>query len=227
MAAQLTGADRCVVAMLEGGQLAVRASLRMPEVEGELAWREAVDAVVKGAGPTLVQPANRGAGSPERGDEIRLGHGLTTPLRQGDKLFGAVYVDKELCGGVFTPHDLDLLTIFSAQAATMLENARVAEELRLAFRSRAATLEAISDGVLSLDKRGKLTSINAVAARILGTTHRRAAQGSAGPRVPPAHARAGRGARRARHAHRHRRVPGQRARHPLATRTRWSARWSR
>ena len=55
----------------------------------------------------------------------------------------------------------------------MLENARVAEELRLAFRSRAATLEAISDGVLSLDKRGKITSINAVAARILGTTHRR------------------------------------------------------
>ena len=172
MAAQLTGADRCVVAMLEGGQLAVRSSLRMPDVANEVAWREAMDSVVKGAGPTLVQPANRGSGSgsPERGDDIRLGHALTTPLRQGDKLFGAVYVDKELCGGVFTPHDLDLLTIFSAQAATMLENARVAEELRLAFRSRAATLEAISDGVLSLDKRGKITSINAVAARILGTT---------------------------------------------------------
>ena len=172
MAAQLTGADRCVVAMLEAGQLSVRSSLRMPDVANEQAWREAMDAVVKGAGPTLVQPANRGSGtgSPERGDDIRLGHALTTPLRQGDKLFGAVYVDKELCGGVFTPHDLDLLTIFSAQAATMLENARVAEELRLAFRSRAATLEAISDGVLSLDKRGKITSINAVAARILGTT---------------------------------------------------------
>jgi sigma-54 dependent transcriptional regulator, acetoin dehydrogenase operon transcriptional activator AcoR len=170
MAAQLTGSDRCVVAMLEGGQLVVRSSLRMPDVANEQAWREAMDQVVKGAGPTLVQPANRPAGSPERGDDVRLGHALTTPLRQGDKLFGAVYVDKELCGGVFTPHDLDLLTIFSAQAATMLENARVAEELRIAFRSRAATLEAISDGVLSLDKRGKITSINAVAARILGTT---------------------------------------------------------
>jgi len=170
MAAQLTGADRCVVVMLEGARPVVRASLRMPGVDSETGWREAVELIVKGAGPTLVQPANRGSGSPERGDDIRLGHALTTPLRQGDKLFGAVYVDKELCGGVFTPHDLDLLTIFSAQAATMLENARVAEELRLAFRSRAATLEAISDGVLSLDKRGKITSINAVAARILGTT---------------------------------------------------------
>jgi len=169
MAAQLTGADRCVVAFLENATLVVRASLRMPDVANEQAWREAMDQVVKGAGPTLVQPS-RGGSSPERGDDIRLGHALTTPLRQGDKLFGAVYVDKELCGGVFTPHDLDLLTIFSAQAATMLENARVAEELRLAFRSRAATLEAISDGVLSLDKRGKITSINAVAARILGTT---------------------------------------------------------
>ncbi len=170
MAAQLTGADRCVVAMLDGGQLAVRASLRMPDVANERAWREAMDSVVKGAGPTLMQPANRHSGAPERGDDIRLGHALTTPLRQADKLFGAIYVDKELCGGVFTPNDLDLLTIFSAQAATMLENARVAEELRLAFRSRAATLEAISDGVLSLDRHGKITSINAVAARILGTT---------------------------------------------------------
>jgi transcriptional regulator with PAS, ATPase and Fis domain len=170
MAAQLTGADRCVIAMTEAGQLTVRASLRMPDVSNEQQWREACEAVIKGAGPMLMQPPNRQSGSPERGDDIRLGHALTTPLRQGDKLFGAVYVDKELCGGVFTPHDLDLLTIFSAQAATMLENARVAEELRLAFRSRAATLEAISDGVLSLDKRGKITSINAVAARILGTT---------------------------------------------------------
>ena len=186
-----------------------------------------MDSVVKGAGPTLVQPANRHAGAPERGDDIRLGHALTTPLRQGDKLFGAVYVDKELCGGVFTPHDLDLLTIFSAQAATMLENARVAEELRLAFRSRAATLEAISDGVLSLDRRGKITSINAVAARILGTTIAGHAQGSARPRLSAADAGAGRRARRPRHPHRHRRVPGQRARHPLRTPRASSAPWSR
>ncbi|MDB4968563.1 MAG: Sigma-54 dependent transcriptional regulator [Myxococcales bacterium] len=170
MSAQLTGADRCLVAILENGRLEVRASLRMPEVQSEAAWRDAVDAVLKGGGPTLVQPSNKSSGAPERGDDIRLGHALTTPLRQGDKLFGAVYVDKELCGGVFTPHDLDLLSIFSAQAATMLENARVAEELRIASRARAATLEAISDGVLSLDKRGKITSINAVAARILGTS---------------------------------------------------------
>jgi transcriptional regulator with PAS, ATPase and Fis domain len=170
MATQLTGADRALVAIFAGGRAVVRASLRMPDVEDEHDWRDAVDAVMKGAGPTLVQPSGKPGGPSERGDDVRLGHALITPLRQGDQLFGAVYVDKELCGGVFTPHDLDLLAIFSAQAATMLENARVAEELRLSLRSRAATLEAISDGVLSFDKHGKITSINAVAARILGAS---------------------------------------------------------
>ena len=60
MAAQLTGADRCVVAMLERRRSSRCARrLRMPDVANETGWREAMDAVVKGAGPTLVQPANR------------------------------------------------------------------------------------------------------------------------------------------------------------------------
>jgi sigma-54 dependent transcriptional regulator, acetoin dehydrogenase operon transcriptional activator AcoR len=241
MAAQLTGADRCVVAMLEGGRLVPRASLRMPDVDTEKSWRAVMEPIVGGAGPTLVRKPKRPAGGrraaadpatfiddpvarldeeraeavaddslidsvrpadavaavqelsskklnsraplrdggrdgqparevrPDaRGQEPRLGHALATPLRHVETLFGALYVDKELCGGVFTAHELDLLTIFAAQAAAMLEIARVAEELRLASRSRAATLEAISDGVLSIDRKGCVTSINAVAARILG-----------------------------------------------------------
>src|SRR5439155_20765070 len=45
-----------------------------------------------------------------------------------------------------------------------------AEGRRLAARRRAATLEAITDGVLSFDRRGAVTSINAVAARMLGVS---------------------------------------------------------
>jgi len=168
MAAQLTGADRALVAVIaEGGAIEVKAAWHMPVLEGETDWMAAVERVVRGGGgPMLVEgdlsSAKRGA------EELKLGHALVTPLRQAEKLFGAVYCDKELCGGVFTPHDLDLLAIFSTQAATMLENARAAEQLRLAARSRAATLEAITDGVLSFDRHGAVTSINAVAARMLG-----------------------------------------------------------
>ena len=167
MAAQLTGADRAVVGIVAPeGPVEVRAAFHMPELSSETGWRTAIDRVLKGGGPILVEVD--GSASKRTADEIRLGSALATPLRQGEKLFGAVYVDKDLCGGVFTPHDLDLLAIFCAQAATMLENVRVAEELRLSARSRAATLEAISDGVLSIDRNQTVTSINAVAARILG-----------------------------------------------------------
>jgi len=105
--------------------------------------------------------------SPERGS-LRLAYAICVPLRHAQTVFGAVYVDKELCGGVFTERDLDLLVIFCSQVATILENTRIAEELRLAARQKAATLEAITDGVVALDSSGHVASINAVAARILG-----------------------------------------------------------
>jgi transcriptional regulator with PAS, ATPase and Fis domain len=167
MAAQLTGADRALVGIFDlNGAVEVRAAFHMPELSTETGWRNALDRVLKGGGPLLVE--SDGSSSKRQTEEIRLGTALATPLRQGDRLVGAVYVDKDLCGGVFTPHDLDLLSIFCAQAATMLENVKVAEELRLAARSRAATIEAITDGVLSLDRHGMLTSVNQVAARVLG-----------------------------------------------------------
>jgi transcriptional regulator with PAS, ATPase and Fis domain len=104
----------------------------------------------------------------EDGAAMRLGTALATPLRRGDKLFGAVYVDKDLCGGVFTPHELDLLAIFCAQAATTLESVRAAEEVSVSARHRAATIEAISDGVVTIDRHARVSSINQTAARILG-----------------------------------------------------------
>jgi transcriptional regulator with PAS, ATPase and Fis domain len=106
----------------------------------------------------------------QRHGDQPLGVGMACPLRHGEQLFGAIYVDKALCGGVFAARDLDLLSIFAAQVATILENGRVTEELRLAARTRAATLEAISDGVLKLAASGVVTSINAAAMRMLGVS---------------------------------------------------------
>jgi sigma-54 dependent transcriptional regulator, acetoin dehydrogenase operon transcriptional activator AcoR len=165
MAAQLTGADRAVVAVLDGGgRVAAQAAWHMPDLDGESGWLAAVEPVLHGAGPTLVDAGP--LESKRAADDLQLGRALVTPLRLGATLFGAVYVDKELAGGLFTPHELDLLAVFGAQAATTLANARASEQLRLAARSRAATLEAISDGVMSIDRDGRITSINAVAARI-------------------------------------------------------------
>lgn len=180
MAAQLTGADRALVALVgEDGKLQQRGTVRI--AEGETGhFRRALEAAITRAGaPALLQSredakesgrdkSSREMEQTKRHEEMRLGFAMVCPLRHGEKIYGAIWVDKELCGGVFTERDLDLLSIFAAQAATILENGRVLEENRLAARTRAATLEAISDGVLSLSPDGRVTSINSTAARILG-----------------------------------------------------------
>ncbi len=167
MAAQLTGADRALVLLVdEAGAREVRGAVRItaPGPDDAL-WTPAVDQVLgKSGAPALFAPRDESG----RKDRVRLGRAMACPLRHGETVFGAIYCDKELCGGLFSERDLDLLAIFSAQVATILENGRVAEELRLAARTRAATLEAISDGVLSLAADGRVTSINAAAQRILG-----------------------------------------------------------
>jgi sigma-54 dependent transcriptional regulator, acetoin dehydrogenase operon transcriptional activator AcoR len=168
MAAQLTGADRSLVALTTAdGRLEVQAAHHMPELSSETAWRAALDSVLEGRGPMLIED---GAAPARRGEDLRLGTALVTPLRQGDTVLGAVYCDKDLCGGLFTPHDLDLLSVFCSQAATTLANVRASEQIRLAARARAVTLEAISDGVLALDRSGSVTWLNAVAARLLGVS---------------------------------------------------------
>ncbi|HEX4460116.1 MAG TPA: sigma 54-interacting transcriptional regulator, partial [Polyangia bacterium] len=190
MAAQLTGADRGLVALVDGvdgARLDVRASLRMSNVAAETGWRDAMDGVLAGGGARLVgaragvavdaahglRSAGSGAGHgrPTRdayGDEPRLGHALVTPLRAGEQLLGAVYVDKELCGGLFTPHDLELLTLFCAQTATILQSAQTAATQRLERATQTAALEAVDDGVIAFDASGKLVALHGAVAHDLG-----------------------------------------------------------
>ncbi|MBI4508137.1 MAG: sigma 54-interacting transcriptional regulator [Deltaproteobacteria bacterium] len=186
MAGQLTGGDRAVVALIgEDGKPRVKGAVRVSEDE-EGWWRSALmDSLARRAvTPTLIttplpptdhDPPVRAQSTREleisaKHEQLRLGHAMVCPLVRGGEVFGAIYCDKFLCGGVFTERDLDLLAIFAAQVSTILENGRAAEEVRLAARTRAATLEAISDGVLSLSASGKVTAINQVAARILSVT---------------------------------------------------------
>jgi transcriptional regulator with PAS, ATPase and Fis domain/tetratricopeptide (TPR) repeat protein len=171
MTAQLTGADRALLVLRDDtGVLRLRGSLRIGEPEAH-EWRAVVERAGHGGGPLLLErPATQGQRQVSDGHDarIKLGYAIVTPLRLGDKIFGAVYADKELCGGVFTEHDLDLLVIFCSQVATILENVRIAEAMRVAARTKAVTLESISDGVLALAPDGRVTSLNGIAARLLG-----------------------------------------------------------
>jgi GAF domain-containing protein len=183
MTAQLTGADRALVAMMSAaGTLEVREALHVPELEGasrasspelrpsspelrpsspdlqpaDTPWGRALALVLETRRPTLIESESTNARDE---GELQTGSALVVPLRAGNTLLGALYADKGLGGGVFTAHDLDLLALFATQVSTILQNVRSAEELRLAARSRAATLEAISDGVILLDRTGAIMSL--------------------------------------------------------------------
>ena len=54
---------------------------------------------------------------------------MCVPLALKDRLIGAIYVDNTRKKGVFSDEDLDFLTIFANQAATVIENARLHESL--------------------------------------------------------------------------------------------------
>ncbi len=150
--AQLTGAERAVVALVEeqGGPPHLAGSSRMPEAARS--WPHTVE---RASGPRG-SPAFIGASA------------LVAPLRRAATVLGAIYCDKGITGGTFEKRELELLAGFAGLATVILENARAAGALRVEARARAATLESITDGVLALAPGGQITSWNAAAARLLG-----------------------------------------------------------
>ncbi len=170
-AAQLTTGERAIIALVTPSGVSAAGAYGVdPEREND--WREPVEqtAIRRGRADLIYRdsPGEQIDPRARKQRQLRLGFACVVPLRQGEHVFGAIFVDKDISGGVFTERDLDLLAVYAGQAAVILENRRIQEELSLVARSRAATLDAVTDAVLSVDAGGALTSLNASAARILG-----------------------------------------------------------
>ena len=164
LASHLVTADRVVADVAGSGRSALGVDAAAPGP-----WNDALASARTPQGRPLLHTASGGGGRASgRRTTTKLGPSMTVPLRAGGRVVGAVWVDKEPSGGVFSERDLDLLTVFATQAATILENARITDELRLTARTTAATLEAIGDGVVAIDAAGAITAINATATRLLG-----------------------------------------------------------
>ena len=160
LASQLVGGDRAIVELAGEHRAAVGVNADEPGLwYGALAWAS------RPALFTAAAPIDR---SGRVAAPSRLGTTMVAPLRAGPVTLGAIWVDKEPSGGVFTERDLDLLTAFAVQAAAIVDRARAADEQRLAARTTATTLAAIGDGVLAIDGAGRVTTINPAAARQLG-----------------------------------------------------------
>jgi transcriptional regulator with PAS, ATPase and Fis domain len=185
LACQLTGADRGVCWTTDGGRGAYAIDAAV-----DRSWSAPCAEASAAAGkPQLLggrQSDRIDRGSRERRAATRLGSAMAAPLRLGGRVLGAIWVDKEPSGGVLSERDLDLFAVFAGQAATILDNARIAEALRLAARTTTATLESISDGVVSIDRNGAIKAMNATGSRILaGRGARPAMLVEAGREGPP------------------------------------------
>ncbi|RMH40163.1 MAG: GAF domain-containing protein [Deltaproteobacteria bacterium] len=194
MAAQLSNADRAFVALADPdtGDLAVHGVHNVADDEAATRLLDLSETARGGGAATLLFRADAAPGAPsgdagragdgrssdppptadaERQRRLRLGYAMVVPLRRGRDVYGIIYADKELSGGVFTERDLDLLSVFAGQAATALENGRIQEELRVQIRATATTLEAIRDGVVTFNAGGIVIAMNEEASRILGVRY--------------------------------------------------------
>jgi PAS domain S-box-containing protein len=103
-----------------------------------------------------------------------LGSFVSTQLRAKDKLLGVMNVASHK-QRFFTQEDVDLLTAVSNQISVAIENAMLFTELRTAIgdlfvvkQFNENVLQSMTNGLITVDLSGRITSANLSATRIIG-----------------------------------------------------------
>lgn len=100
------------------------------------------------------------------GDPVRL-YAISVPIKRGER------VREILCIGfegqrTFSKRELESISLLATQAAGHLENATLHEYIRARNDRMRAILNSTRDGVILLDKQGRLVETNPAARRLLG-----------------------------------------------------------
>jgi predicted ATPase/GAF domain-containing protein/tRNA A-37 threonylcarbamoyl transferase component Bud32 len=93
---------------------------------------------------------------------------LCTPLLDGGKLNGILYLENNLTTGTFTPARLEVLKLLSSQAAISIQNAQLYVSLRENQLRLTQFLEAMPIGIGVLDANGRPYYVNHKAQELLG-----------------------------------------------------------
>jgi class 3 adenylate cyclase/PAS domain-containing protein len=100
---------------------------------------------------------------------------ICVPLTSKAQRIGVVYLDSRVTPGLFTPQDPGLLIAFANQAALAIENARLFHDQRAQLREivqleelQAKVLASITNGVITVDGSGTITTFNAAAGETFG-----------------------------------------------------------
>jgi PAS domain S-box-containing protein len=81
-------------------------------------------------------------------------------LRTGKKAVGVLNLSRSAGNAPFTPSDLNLLSIVSAQIATALENARLFEETERLKAFNESIVQGVAEAILIEDAQGVITFVN-------------------------------------------------------------------
>lgn len=100
---------------------------------------------------------------------------MCVPLTSKARRIGVVYLDSRVTPGLFTAQDPSLLIAFANQAALAIENARLFNDQRAQLREivwleelQAKVLASITNGVITVDDEGTITTFNAAAGETFG-----------------------------------------------------------
>lgn len=103
---------------------------------------------------------------------------MTVPLLHADEIQGVMHLDSMLATTLFTEKDLQICLGFAAQAATSIQNARLADRIEKEAASRAeisrlippSVVEQVMNGELRIDKGGQFHEITMLYSDIRGFT---------------------------------------------------------
>ncbi len=162
VAARILEADHVVVALTKEGQLEPAGRWGAAPPGAADLWKGASTAALnqeRAASPSSEPLSRRAAAQP-------AGPVLVVPMRASD-VDGVIYADKFARNGQFREQDHALAFLLAEYSAIALGRLRAREQEHLALSRLAVTLDAIRDGVLSVDGQGVILSTNAALDRML------------------------------------------------------------
>ena len=134
---ELTGASKGFLIHINGDRLVIPAARNVDRVDVEsdpsMVSDSVIARVIKDRRSLIVGDARNDTilGQSKSVVDLRLQSVMCVPLLAKDQLIGVLYVGTEGVGKLFTADDLELLKIFAAQAALILHNALLLNELIL------------------------------------------------------------------------------------------------
>src|SRR5262249_26049064 len=121
-------------------------------------------------GPVIVidPGAFDGGQTPERRALANAGVEVVIALRRRNRLLGGVILGPRRSGDAYFTGDLQFLESIAELASVSLENSLLYREQLRILEYANRLLESLSSAVVAADAHGRLTSINAAAAKLLG-----------------------------------------------------------